>query len=82
MDVAVPLCVTRPALYLNNHSTHTHTLQGLVLERYRVFQGVPYGAPPIGDLRWKHSQPVKPWAPAVLNATVEAAGCPQVWPGH
>jgi para-nitrobenzyl esterase len=27
----------------------------------RVFRGIPYAAPPIGDLRWKAPQPPKPW---------------------
>jgi len=26
-----------------------------------VYKGIPYAAPPIGDLRWKAPQPVKPW---------------------
>ena len=26
-----------------------------------VFRGIPYAAPPIGDLRWKAPQPVEPW---------------------
>lgn len=25
------------------------------------FKGIPFAAPPIGDLRWKAPQPVKPW---------------------
>ncbi|MBI1177353.1 carboxylesterase family protein [bacterium] len=25
------------------------------------FKGVPFAAPPVGDLRWKAPQPVKPW---------------------
>ncbi len=27
-----------------------------------VYRGIPYAAPPIGDLRWKPPQPVTPWA--------------------
>ena len=54
--------------------TKLGAIQGLVLPRFRVFQGVRYAQPPV---RWQHSQPVLPWAPSVFNATVEGAGCPQ-----
>ena len=27
-----------------------------------AFKGIPFGAPPVGDLRWKPPQPVKPWS--------------------
>jgi para-nitrobenzyl esterase len=27
----------------------------------KVFMGIPFAAPPVGDLRWKNPQPVKPW---------------------
>jgi hypothetical protein len=27
-----------------------------------VYRGIPYAAPPVGDLRWKPPQPVAPWS--------------------
>ena len=29
--------------------------------RIRIFEGIPYAAPPVGDLRWKPPQPLMPW---------------------
>ena len=34
----------------------------------RIFKGLPYAAPPIGDLRWKPPQAVPAWT-GVRNAT-------------
>lgn len=27
----------------------------------RIYKGIPFAAPPVGDLRWKAPQPVQPW---------------------
>lgn len=36
-----------------------------------IFKGIPFAAPPIGDLRWKAPQPVKPWQ-SIKQATAFA----------
>jgi len=41
-----------------------------------VFRGVPYAAPPTGDLRWRPPAPVIPWQ-GLRDATQFGAGCPQ-----
>ncbi len=42
----------------------------------RAFQGIPYAAPPIGDLRWKAPQPAAPWK-GDLDATKFGHHCAQ-----
>lgn len=42
----------------------------------RVFKGIPYAAPPVGDLRWKAPQPVQPWT-GVRRATEYGPRCHQ-----
>lgn len=41
-----------------------------------VYKAIPYAAPPVGDLRWKAPQPVKPWN-GVLKAENVAKWPPQ-----
>ncbi len=36
-------------------------LQGTEISGIKVFKGVPYAAPPVGDLRWKAPQPLAAW---------------------
>ena len=51
-------------------------IQGVVDRGVRVFKGIPYAAPPVGDHRWKPPQPVVPWR-GVRDASRFAAECPQ-----
>jgi para-nitrobenzyl esterase len=41
-----------------------------------AFEGIPYAAAPVGDLRWKPPQPVEPW-PVPRNADRFAPSCLQ-----
>src|SRR5580692_9183721 len=42
----------------------------------RSYKGVPFAAPPVGDLRWKPPQPVKAWD-GVRAGTEFGLACPQ-----
>ena len=46
--------------------------------KVKAFEGIPYAAGPVGDLRWKAPQPVKPWTNE-LDATKFGPHCAQ---GH
>ena len=41
--------------------TRQGKLQGLVEDDLHVFRGVPFAAPPVGDLRFRAPQPHEPW---------------------
>ena len=38
------------------------TIAGAVVDGVSEFKGIPFAAPPTGDLRWKAPQPVRPWS--------------------
>ena len=45
-------------------------------DRITEFHGIPFAAPPVGDLRWKEPQRPQPWT-APLETTKTGASCPQ-----
>jgi len=42
-------------------STKYGPISGIEKEGIQIFKGIPFAAPPVGALRWKAPQPVKPW---------------------
>ncbi len=51
-------------------------IAGAAVDGVRVFKGVPYAAPPVGEHRWKPPQPVAPWS-GVKNADAFGPQCMQ-----
>jgi para-nitrobenzyl esterase len=45
----------------------------------RVFRGIPFAAPPVGELRWRAPKPVPPWT-GVRKAVEFGARCMQATP--
>ncbi|MFP1625620.1 carboxylesterase family protein [Streptomyces sp. 5K101] len=43
----------------------------------RVFQGIPFAAPPTGERRWRPPQPVARWS-GVRDTTAPTHPCPQL----
>jgi para-nitrobenzyl esterase len=52
------------------------SLRGEIVDDLRVFRGVPYAEPPVGDLRWRPTRPHPGWH-GVLDATEHGPICPQ-----
>ena len=42
--------------------THSGNVEGKEVGKVQVFLGIPYAAPPVGDLRWKPPAPVAKWS--------------------
>ena len=41
--------------------TEAGSVSGTTDDEIDIFKGIPFAAPPVGELRWKAPQPVQPW---------------------
>lgn len=57
-------------------ATDSGRISGRETEGVSSFTGIPFAAPPVGDLRWRPPQPPKPWE-GVRACTNFAPACPQ-----
>lgn len=51
-------------------------VSGINQSELSVYLGIPYAAPPTGDLRWRPPQPAKPWE-GIYKADKFGPSCPQ-----
>jgi len=57
--------------------THAGLVQGTVEDGIAAYKGIPFAAPPVGDLRWRAPEPPAPWK-GVKLADKFAPACIQV----
>jgi para-nitrobenzyl esterase len=66
-----------------NASTCIQTCSPILLgepgKAVRIYRGIPYAAPPVGNLRWKPPQPVTPWE-GIRECTDFTPMAPQPFP--
>jgi para-nitrobenzyl esterase len=57
--------------------TESGTISGVSADGVSVYKGVPFAAPPVGDLRWRPPMPTVPWT-GTRKADAFAPACMQV----
>ena len=57
--------------------TQSGAVQGALAGKVLAFRGIPYAAPPVGDLRWKPPQPPISWM-GTRDASMFGNDCPQL----
>jgi len=56
--------------------TDAGAVRGEALGKGAAFRGIPFAAPPTGELRWREAWPVQPWR-GVREAQAFGPACPQ-----
>src|SRR6185437_11632807 len=60
--IAISLVCAQPALaQIGTVSVTGGRIEGVAADGISSFKGIPFAAPPVGNLRWRTPQPVVPW---------------------
>jgi para-nitrobenzyl esterase len=76
--IAICACAIQPSFAADRVKIANGTLESTVAPKdgVRSFKGIPFGQPPVGELRWREPQPVKNWK-GVRNADQFGPRCMQ-----
>ena len=76
LTLIIPLagCANAPSTAVV--SLDSGKIRGTLTGGVGSYLGIPYAAPPVGDLRWREPQPVKPWD-GIRDANKLGPACPQ-----
>jgi len=66
-----------PALTAQQVKIDTGKLSGVTTDGVTAYKGIPYAAPPVGDLRWRAPQPVAHWS-GIRSAANYGHDCKQL----
>lgn len=72
---AITFCCCKNNLLDNQIMTSEGIIEGVIKDEIRIFKGIPFAQPPVGDLRWKAPQPPEKWDGVKL--TTEFAPAPK-----
>ena len=53
----------------------TGLIHGALDDNVIAYKGIPFAAPPVGNLRWREPQPVKPWQGERTPTSSARAAC-------
>ena len=70
------LLALTPVASAQTAKTAAGEVTGVTANGVTSWKGIPFAAPPVGDLRWQPPQPVKPWTGVKLAKDIGPA-CPQ-----
>ena len=76
MALAAALFVSPASAEVREADVTGGRVTGVASDGVTSFKGIPIAAPPVGALRWRSPQPVKPWS-GLKQASAFAPGCIQ-----
>ena len=75
-SVAGALCLIAATHWAKPARVESGAVEGVTKDALTIYMGVPFAAPPLGELRWREPQPVVPWK-GTRQATSFAPACMQ-----